>query len=508
MDRRYFLKGSAVTALAMTTGCATPLTIPAPPKPDEFAGLDGMAQAELVRRGEASPVELVDAAIARIERLNPKLNAVVSTSFQKARDEASNGNLPDGPFKGVPYLIKDLSALEGEPLTYGSRLFAKNVAQADDADTERAKEAGFIMVGKTNTPEFGLLPTTESILLGPAANPWNLDFHTGGSSGGAAAAVAAGMVPCANAGDGGGSIRIPASICGLVGLKTSRGRLYTRMKTGLPVDLSVRMGVSRTVRDTAQLMSIGEDRSAAAPLPPAGFVEGPSRRRLKIAFYTETGVGTDAAPEVKRELENTAQLCRDLGHEVIETKPPFEGSKLEENFMALWSAIAFQIVSDARKFAATQTPPIPLEALLEPWTIGLGNFFAQNEQKAPGQLERAARYAVELEQQYAAYFDKFDLILTPVLRKPPLRLGELAPDLSFEAMYEQGLDYAAYTGNYNYVGNCAISLPTGFSSNGLPIGSQFAAKTGDERTLLELAYEVEAAVEWQKKWPQHSAVNL
>ena len=503
MDRREFLKGTAATAaLALTGGLST-----ARAQMDDFAALDGMAQAKLVRDGSVTPLELVDAAIGRIERLNPKLNAVVFERFEKARAEAQ-GQLPDGPFRGVPYLIKDLSALEGEPLTYGARLFERNVAKADEGDVRLAKAAGFVMVGKSNTPEFGLLPTTESVLLGDAANPWNTDYHTGGSSGGAAAAVAAGMVPCANAGDGGGSIRIPASVCGLVGLKASRDRLAAQNPSRLPVSLSVRMAVTRTVRDTAQILNATEKKGDNATFDSVGYVAGPSPRRLKIAYYTETGIGTDADSEVKSALEDTAQLCLDLGHEVIDSTPPFDARAMEEHFMALWAGGVVPIVNNARLIGLRQWRMIGKRGGLEPWTIGLAEFFEERERQNPGQFDRSVAFFKEAEAIYADYFNKFDVILTPVLRKPPLRLGELGADLPFEQMYERTLDYSVYTGNYNGVGNCAISLPLGWSSNGLPIGSQFAARTGDERTLLELSYELEQARPWADKWAPYSAVRM
>mgnify|MGYP001949815079 CR=1 FL=1 len=299
-----------------------------------------------------------------------------------------------GMFGEGPAAEEGMQALAGEPLTYGARLFETNIAKADDGDVERAKAAGFLMVGKSNTPEFGLLPTTESVLFGDARNPWDTDYHTGGSSGGAAAAVAAGLVPCANAGDGGGSIRIPASVCGLVGLKASRGRLYGEMPSSLPVSLSVRMGVSRSVRDTAQLLNIGELKGDTAPLPAAGFVDGPSTRRLKIAFYTETGIGIDASPEVKASLEQTAQLCRDLGHEVIASAPPFDARAMEEHFMSLWSFITVRIVNNARMIGLRQGRWIGRERGLEPWTIGLTEYFERREKENPGQLERAAAFFV------------------------------------------------------------------------------------------------------------------
>jgi len=504
INRRMFLQGTAaIGALAYASRYSSAFAAT-----DEFAGLDAMAQADLVRSGAVKPFELVEAAIARAERLNPQLNAIVHTAYDAAREAALSADLPEGPFKGVPYLIKDLSAWKGQPLTYGSQLYAKQTARKDDGDVARAKAAGVIIIGKSNTPEFGLLPTTESTLLGAAHNPWSLDHHTGGSSGGAAAAVAAGIVPIANAGDGGGSIRIPSSACGLVGLKASRGRLFTRPKNKSPVDLTVRMGLSRTVRDTAQLLNIAELKGDDALFEPVGFVSGPSSKRLKIAFSTETGAGPDADPEVKAALERVAKLCADLGHEVIEASPPFDAGEMEEHFMSLWSGLTRKAVRRSRFFGLSRFRFYDSDEVFEPWTVGLVEFFNQREKKNPGQLKRAVEYFNLIEAQYEDYFQSYDVALTPVLRKPPLRIGELGAGLSFDEMYARTIDYAAYTAPHNGAGTSAISLPLSFSSDGLPIGSQFAARQGGEATLLALAYELEEANDWADQWPPHSAVRL
>ena len=504
MDRRSFLKGTVATgAVTLFGGAGTALA-----RMDDYAALDATAQAALVAKGDVSSLELVQAAIARIEQINPKLNAVTHTMFDKARTAASSGDLPDGPFRGVPYLIKDLSELKGEPLTFGSELFARNKGKKDAGDVQRAKSAGLVVLGKTNTPEFGLVATTEGDLLGKAHNPWDLAYHTGGSSGGSASAVAAGLVPMANAGDGGGSIRIPASVCGLVGLKASRDRLYSTLGSLLPVNLTVRLAVTRSVRDTARMLDVAEVKGDDAQLAPTGFVSEPSTRRLKIAFSTETGLGTDAAPDVKAALEETAQLCRDLGHEVVEAMPPVDPQEMEEHFMALWSYIPVQLVKNARMIGLSQRRWISAERGLEPWTRGLAEFFLEREKKNPGQLERASAYAKVVEEQYRDYFQNYDVALTPVLRKSPLKLGVMNTGLSFEEMYAETLDYACYTGLHNMAGTPAISLPLGWSPEGLPIGNQFAAGHGQEATLLALAYELEQARPWADKWAPVSAVKL
>ncbi|MCR9242929.1 MAG: amidase [Rhodobiaceae bacterium] len=504
MDRRDFLRGSAaVGALATVTKPTVAWA-----DSDPFVRLDGMAQADLVRRGEVSSLELVDAAIARIEKLNPKINAVISTRFDKARSLANSPDIPDGPFTGVPYLIKDLADLEGEPLTMGSRLFAGQIADHDHSSVQRAKQAGLVILGKTNAPEFGLLGTTESELLGDCRNPWNLDYHTGGSSGGAGAAVAAGMVPFAHASDGGGSIRIPASICGLVGLKPSRARLFTANQEPLPGDIGVRLAVSRSVRDTAQILNVSERKGADAVFEPTGFVQGPNSRRLKIGFSTTNYAGNEASPDVKAALDATAKLCADLGHEIVETKPFLDAEEFLDHFMGIWASSPAFLVDNAWLIGLTQFRWTSAEEGLEPWTRGLADLFEKKEAANPGVVERAQVYFDRIVREYDAYFETLDVELTPVLRTPPVLLGEQAPDVAFDQLYERTIDYVSYTPQHNVAGTPAMSLPLFTSADGLPIGSQFATKRGGERTLLELAYELEAALPWADRWAPTSAVNL
>jgi amidase len=501
MQRREFMLGSSALALTALS------RVPAQAATDEFVKYDGMGQAELVRSGQVSALELVEAAIARIEKINPILNAVVHKIYDEGRATAK-GPLPDGPFKGVPYLIKDLSELKGAPLTYGSRLFEHNIADSDNGSVERAKQAGLVIIGKTNTPEFGFISTTESQLLGAARNPYNPAYHTGGSSGGAGAAVAAGLVPFAQASDGGGSIRIPASVNGLVGLKPSRGRLYTREPAQFELDISVRLAVTRSVRDTAQILNAAEMKGATATLPPTGFIAGPSQKRLKIAFSTRSLTGTDAEPDVRRATRRAAALCADLGHNVDEINDTIIGPEFLENFLTIWAAGAHGMVSNARLIGLTQGRWVNRETVFEPWTLGLADMFERRREKDPDILQKAIAYGDEVAAAYAAFFEDYDVLLTPVLRRAPLLIGEQDSGKSFDALYDGVLDYVPYTPQYNVAGNPAISLPLYMSSKGLPIGSQFAARFGGEATLLHLAYELEKALPWADRWPEVSALRL
>lgn len=494
--RRRFLKtatgAAAATVLAPTRWAWADA--------DPFVRLDATAQAELVRTGEVTSLELVDAAIARIERLNPTLNAFVTTCFERARDQA-RGALPDGPFRGVPYAIKDLSDYEGTRATMGSRLFEDNISKHSNGIVERALEAGLVILGKTNTPEFGLLATTESELLGPARNPWNLEHSTAGSSGGSAAAVASGMLPFAQASDGGGSIRNPASACGVFGLKPSRGRIY-RTGEPLPGDIAVRFGLSRTVRDSARLLAVSEARDTTS-LPPVGFVEGPSKRRLKIGFSTINGKGEAAHPEVRGALEGAAALCESLGHTVVDATLPVDGEEFEYHFISVWASLPATLEANAWLIGLSQLRWIRAADVLEPWTLGLAKL---HEARGADSVEQAVAYFQHIVRAYDRFFEQHDIQLTPVLREPPIRLGEQAPDVPFETLLELVASYSSYTPPHNAAGTPAMSVPLSMSSQDLPIGSQFAAPVGGERTLLELAYELEQARPWADRWPPHAAL--
>jgi amidase len=493
MTRRHFLH----TTAALAVGALTPRWVWAS---DPFVKLDATAQAELVRTRQVTPLELVDAAIKRIEALNPKLNAFVTLFFDRAREQAK-GELPDGPFRGVPYAIKDLSDYEGTRCTLGSRLFKDNVSNHNSGIVQSALNAGLIPLGKTNTPEFGLLATTESLLLGPARNPWNLDRSTGGSSGGAAAAVAAGMLPFAQASDGGGSIRNPASCCGVFGLKPSRGRMYDT-RPGPPGDIAVNFAVSRSVRDSARLFAASEHTGPYAPLLPVGEVLSPSKRRLKIAFSTASGTGVQAHPDVVAALEKTAELCTDVGHTVIPAGHPVDADEFIENFLTLWAAIPSQLEKYAWIIGLRQFRLVSADDVLEPWTIGLARWLRKKDADA---VDRAVAYCKEVGRKYATFFETYDVQLIPVLKDPPIEIGEQAPDVPFDTLLERVVAYSSFTPPYNAAGAPAMSLPLSMSPDGLPIGSQFGAAVGNERTLLELAYELEEARPWADRWPPHAA---
>ena len=468
----------------------------------EYDRYDALGLAGLIAKKKISAREAVDEAIARAERLNPKLNAIVFADYERARDTAK-GKLPKGPFAGVPILLKDMRAgAKGMPTRNGSRYMPKILADHDSTLVARYRAAGLIPLGKTNVPEFGILPTTESKLYGPARNPWNLDHSTGGSSGGSACAVAAGIVPIAHATDGGGSIRIPAACCGLVGLKVSRGRItqgpdFADSTSGLSVDNVV----SKSVRDTAAALdaSCGLDFGDpyVAPSPEGSYLDGIKRKtkRLRIAVCYKALNGKDLHPDSVAAVKKTAKLCESLGHIVEEKAPPLDPGTLTPAFMTLWAAnVAYALEGLAR---ATGIPPST--DVVEGLTFGLyeagKRIPAVEMMAAKKSMDRAARAMVQ-------FHDTYDVWLNATLGAPPIKLGvinvdEQNPPLAFAPI----LDYVPYTAMQNATGQPAIQLPLNTNKAGLPIGVQFVARYGGEMTLLKLAAELEKAAPWADRRP-------
>ncbi len=477
-----------------------------PLDPTEFRDLDATAQAEIVRRGDATPLELVDAAIERIERVNPTLNAVVTPMFEQAR-EAAKGELPDGPLRGVPYLLKDLmGTIAGVRQTSGSAFLKDYVPQADSELIARLKRAGLVVLGKTNTPEFGILPTTESHFFGPARNPWNTEHSTGGSSGGSAAAVASGMVPAAHANDGGGSIRIPASCCGLFGLKPTRGRNplgpeFGDMMSGFVAEHAV----TRTVRDSAVILDATSGADVgdpyAAPARERAYLEevGRAPGKLRIGFTTTSPLGAGIAPDCAAAVEDVARLCESLGHEVEEHMPEIDAARLQGCFINIFGAgTAMQV-----DVLAAALGRAPSAGELEPLTAALAE--AGRQVKASDylisvmELQRVSR-------DIARDFLDYDVWLTPTLCEPPLALGTLdsTPDNPLAGIM-RSTSYVPFTALCNFTGQPAMSVPLVWNDTGLPIGTQFVGRFGDEATLFRLAAQLEAARPWATRRPPVSA---
>ncbi len=471
--------------------------------PDDLADLDALGCAELVRAGEVTPLELVDAAIQRIEKLDPEINAIPIRLFEKARAEAASPSLPDGPFRGVPTVVKDLwSHTAGDPFHKGMR-FLKEMGWTEEHDTDHAamlRRAGFIFVGRSNTPEMGLQPTTEPEAYGPTRNPWNLGFSTGGSSGGSAAAVAARMVPVAQATDGGGSIRIPASECGLVGLKPSRGRVTSGPFAGeYTGGFSVELCVSTSVRDTAAFLDVasgpGLGDPYVAPAPARAYRDevGADPGRLRVGILTADARGyATVHPDCVAATVETARLLESLGHVVEESFPP----ALTEPEAAM-GVITYFSTSVA--------------AGLDHWSRRTGRDITAADVEAPtwalaemgrsitgAQFWLAREHTLTHARRVARWWaDGFDLLVTPTLPDPPPPLGSFkgTPDNPLAGL-ARGAGYALFTAPFNATGQPAISLPLAMSSDGLPVGVQLVAAYGHEDVLIRIASQIEQAAPW------------
>jgi amidase len=489
VSRRAFLATSVALGAA---GCASnDVAAPQAAPTDALTGLDGIGVAARIRTREISALEAAQAAIARAERAQPQLNFMVTPCFDRALEQA--GRSATGPFAGVPTLIKDLSNLSGVRTGYGCRAFNQApAAAANSAYVGAMLAAGANPIGKSSTPEFGLTATTEPLSSGATRNPWNTGHSSGGSSGGAAAAVAAGVVPFAHASDGGGSIRVPASSCGLVGLKTSRNRLIDDPSTA-PLNLSVDGVVTRSVRDTAAWLAAAEAREPPG-LSPVGMVAGPSQRRLRILLVMADGLGRAPHPDVAAATTQAALACEALGHTVVQGAPLEGGEAFQEAFVLYWAAGAAEAVAMVAEGAGGR----PLEDLVEPLTLQLANLWAQ---QPSGAIERILGVLRGVERAYRAQFGQTTVIMSPTLAKPPPALGHIAPTLPFEVGFTRVMEHVGYTPLHNVAGAPAISLPLGESRDGLPIGVHFAAAPGDERTLLELSYELELAMPWARRHP-------
>ena len=458
--------------------------------------IDATEMAARIRKGDMSPLQAVDAAIARAETLQPRLNFMVGTVFDEARKRAREGKV-DGPFGGVPYLIKDMYDVAGARTRYGARFTAMMPAATTTAPYVKAVEAtGLIVIGKSSLGEIGYLPTTESLAFGPTRNPWDTTRTPGGSSGGAAAAVAAGVVPFADAADGGGSIRIPASCCGLFGLKPSRHRLVGDQPATVGFELVVEHAITRSVRDSATLFALTERKGG--DLPAVGHVTGASSRRLRIGLVMNGLANTVPDSDVAAGVAATSTLLAGLRHSVEPTTWPFDGLRFNEDFATVWSAGAAGLIGMIAKTVGRQ----PDTTMLEPFTLAMGAFAAQ---KPAGAVEEAiARLTADVA-AYERWFDRFDVILSPVTGSVAVPIGTIVGDTPLETLLERIDRFAGYTTIHNVAGAPAMSVPLHWTPAGMPVGLQFAARRGNERTLFELAYELEAARPWNTRRPPVAA---
>ena len=472
---------------------------------DDTRWLDATAQAELISSGEVSPAEMVNAAIERVERYDSKLNALTYRWFEAARQLAASNVLPDGPFRGVPYLLKDLYAAEaGKPLSNGSKAYkaANYVSTEDTTLVARYKAAGLISIGRSNSPEFGSVPVTEPEAWGPTRNPWDLTRTSGGSSGGSASAVAAGIVPIAHASDGGGSIRIPAACCGLVGLKVSQGRISMGPYRD-ESNLGVEHCVSRTVRDSARLLDAthgpGIGDVIIAPTPRRPFIEevGANPGRLRIGMLDFNPRGGDVHADCVEGVHKTAKLLESLGHHVEPSFPDiFSDNEIGRAFSMLWSTnmgTAIRRFSDA---LGREMTPDDIEAMN--WAQAE---FAKGVNGVDFSLAQASSILFRRAIQ-SWWTQGWDLLLTPTLAAPPLLIGSMPnnPARPMTPLMTAGA-WVSFTSQFNISGQPAISLPLHRNADGLPIGMQLVAAYGREDVLIRVASQLEQAAPWAHLTP-------
>jgi amidase len=482
---------------------------------------DATELARRVRDGEVKATELVDAAIKGIEAVNPQLNAVVHAMYDSAREAAKNP-LP-GPFSGVPAVVKDFDGfVKDVPYTASCRFLEGFIPDHDAENIARLRRSGLVFLAKTNCPELAILGTTEPAWRGPTRNPWNTDHSVGGSSGGSAALVAAGAVPVGHGGDGGGSLRIPGSACGLVGFKASRGRISLAPDQGEGWGGYVQTGVLvRSVRDAAAFLDILSGPMPgdpyAAPPPARPFIEEVSADpgKLRIAMSTRSLFGKNTDPECVKAVEDTAKLLESLGHHVEEATPPFDRDRLVKAYLV---QVGVGIAAEIEEFAKL-TGRKPSASYFEPATwflrqVGL-TMTALELQDARDAIHEAAR-------KMGGFFQTYDLFLLPTLAHPPVRIGQLAPKPAeltglsvlralplqpairavLAKLAADNFERTPNTQLFNQTGQPAVSLPLHVSADGLPIGVQLAARYGDEATLLRISAQLEAARPWAKKRPK------
>jgi amidase len=468
---------------------------------DEYRKHDAISLAELIAKRQISAEEVLEAAMARAEQINPVINAIVHKQYDQARKAIAAG-LPEGPLKGVPYLIKDLGFFEsGEPATLGSRLFKDFIADHETTYVTRCKKAGLVFMGRSSSPEFGLNPNTEPRLYGSCHNPWNLEYSAGGSSGGAAASVSAGILPVAHATDGGGSIRIPAAQCGLFGLKPSRGRVSMAPDAGEGWGgLSAGHVVSRSVRDSALMLDctagLEPGDPYTAPMPELPFLEAVARppRQLRIALMLKDHRGAKLHPECLEAVQRAAKLCTSVGHIVEEADPDLDMVALRPMNARISAANIARSCHMRWKGLGREPNADDVEAVT--WAV-----YQRGLMVSGIEYIEAIAAAHAAGRKMAAFLTTYDVILSTTLAGPPAKLGYFDQNGDVDTFVERVTEYLSVTPLHNATGTPAMSVPLHWTADGLPVGVHFACRYGEEVTLLALAAELETAQPWFDRVP-------
>ncbi len=468
--------------------------------------LDATAIAQKIRSGECSAKEVLEITVNKITKFNPSLNAIITPLYDQAL-EAIEAGLPEGPFSGVPFVIKDLVvSVAGVPSTAASKLMINNIPAVDSEIVARHRRAGLVIVGKTNSSEFGLATATEPDLFGPTKNPWNPNHSPGGSSGGSAAAVAAGIVPIGHATDGGGSIRIPAACCGLFGLKPTKARITAGPEGGEPLaGMAMQHCVSWSVRDSAALLD-----ATAGPLPgdpyypppPNGTYLDASKTdpgRLKIAFSTTAPNGAAIHDESAKATRHMAALCESLGHEVAEDSPKFDIETVQNGFLLVFQA------NTMANIMRMNGGKLPKEGMIEPLSMAVAE---RGMAMSATQYIHAIQSLHRETRNIAKFYEQYDLWLTPTLATPAPLTGYFRSDeTDVDKWLEQILGFSPFTFLCNVTGQPAMTIPSGLTKDNLPVGSHFAAPYGAEEMLFALAGQLERASPWNDQRPSMQWMN-
>jgi amidase len=457
---------------------------------DALGTMDAVGIADAIKTGQISATEAAEAAINRAEKVNGSLNAIVFKMYEPALAQSKVKHT--GDLAGVPSFIKDNDNVKGAPTQFGTLAFKAAPAKKNTPFVEQFLSTGLNSLGKSTMPEFGLICSTENPNWGITRNPWNTDYTTGGSSSGSAAMVASGVVPIASANDGAGSIRIPASCCGLVGLKPSRDRLVNLEGSKFfPINIVYQGVVTRTVRDTAAFYAAAEKHYHNLKLPAMGFVQNPNQRKLKIAFFENIAPGKTGRSDedTHHTILETAKLLASLGHEVELLPFPYDIHELRVSFLSYYGLFAFAL----KNFGGLMFQAKIDKARLEPFTLGLSNQFKSNFFSMRQHIKTLKRIGAQTE----SLFGKYDILVTPVLAHAVPKIGHFSIDLNYDEVSNRAVAFAPFMGLQNVTGSPGISLPMGTSAAGLPIGVHFSAPYGQDKLLLELAYEIEAARPWK-----------
>lgn len=471
---------------------------------DALGDLDATALAQEVRAGAVHPRELVAAAIDRVQKVQPELNLLAHDDFDRATARATAARIDDATkdqmFFGLPTLFKDNVWVEGSPMTHGTDAMPHTPRDRDGEFTKQYLRTGVIPIGISQMPPMGWTATSERVGDDVTRNPWNPDHSSGGSSGGSAVGVATGVVPIAHGNDGGGSIRIPASACGLVGMKGSRGRVQPDLCTAaMPIDIVSNSVLTRSVRDTAAAFAAFERIAPAAKLEPIGHVQGPSVQRRRIGLVVDSPLAPNSDADTRQTVRDAAALLAELGHHVVEDYAPKVPANFKDDFIDYYSMMALGAYTDGKRMFG----PGFDRRRFDPMTVGLARRARRRLHHAPVYLARMAASA----RRYERDFGDVDVVLSPVLTHEPPRIGYLAADMDWRLHLERVSAYAGFTPIHNVAGAPSISVPMALSANGLPIGVLLSARRGKERLLLELAYEIEQARPFARIQDQDSHSN-